>query len=96
VTGTDSPQSVAAPHTGSPASSTATIGSGSGGNGAGVIVGSSRGTPPGQTDYGFWPTMERIVRQPPLALSPDDGYSPELCDFIAVWYLFSTCSAIHV
>jgi hypothetical protein len=58
-------------------------GSPAGGTGTGSGSGSG-----GQTDYGFWPTMERIVRQPPLALSPDDGYSPELCDFIAVWYHF--------
>ncbi|KAF5842541.1 kinase-like domain-containing protein [Dunaliella salina] len=43
--------------------------------------------PPGQNQptqpLGFWELLEYIVHEPPPVLSSEDGFSPELCDFVA-------------
>ena len=38
---------------------------------------------------GFWELLEYIVHEPPPTLSSEDGFSPELCDFVSqVWKRF--------
>lgn len=32
---------------------------------------------------GFWELLEYIVHEPPPVLCSEDGFSPELCDFVS-------------